>query len=244
MAKPWHTVACLVQLRDEFNALSPGRDKGADGTIGDRVHKLSKSDHNVDDGSDQGRTPYEDADSDPEVHALDIDSTGAWPPGTDLSNYVDHIVDEHRWGRDNRLQNVIYRGRIASRSWGWTWQTRSGLGHFDHAHFSARYTSSAEDDERSFGLAEVAAAARPAPPKPAPQPQEDTVADEIVEITEACAKRIGKQPGEKVKLSLLVQYAIIGAYDAKAEVAELAARITPDDAKVPEKATVAKTATS
>jgi hypothetical protein len=143
-------VPCLVALRTEFNLLARKRDKGADGWIGDKAHQAESSDHNPDD-TPGSRTPYTDPDKIPEVHALDVDKDlGA---GLDLDDYVHPIVDRHRAGLDDRLQNVIWRGRIASRSWGWTWIPYSGASkHFDHAHFSARYTTPQENDTSPWGV--------------------------------------------------------------------------------------------
>lgn len=146
----WILVPALASLRDEFNRLSPGRDKRSDGSIGDRAHADSSSDHNPD---ETGETPYEDADSTNEVHAIDVDETGPWPHGMTFDLGVNTVVDRHRRGLDDRLQNVIYNGLIASRSWGWTWQTYHGSnGHYEHAHFSCRYTSKQEADTRAWGL--------------------------------------------------------------------------------------------
>lgn len=147
----WTVVPCLLTLRAEFDRLAPDRDKGADGTVGDLAHQQESSDHNPD---ETGSTPYKDADTINEVHALDIDSTGPWPAGRDIDTCVEIIRLRHLRGHDNRLQNIIWRGRVASRSWGWTWQDRAGIGHFDHAHFSAVYTSAQESDTRTWGLIE------------------------------------------------------------------------------------------
>ncbi|GAA2696574.1 hypothetical protein [Actinoplanes palleronii] len=156
-------VPCLVTLRAEFNAAAPRRDKGADGWIGDTSHAASISDHNPDEG---GRTPYTDADNVDEIHAVDIDSTGPWPdgkggqPGAWFDRKVNAIVDRERieWASPTlvgRLQNVIWRGRICSRSDGWVWRDYSGPSqHFDHAHFSARYLTSTEADTRPWGVQE------------------------------------------------------------------------------------------
>jgi hypothetical protein len=122
----WYLVPCLVQLRTEFNALSPDRDKGADGSIGDTAHQAeSTSDHNPD---ALGR-----------VLAVDIDSTGPWP--ADFDALVKYIVGRQRSGADNRLQYVIWNRRIASRSTNWAWATYTGTAdpHTGHAHFSARH---------------------------------------------------------------------------------------------------------
>jgi hypothetical protein len=143
-------VPCLVVLRNEFNALNPSRDKGSDGWIGDKRHALTKSDHNPD---ETGATPYEDADFVDEVHAIDVDKTGPWPRGRDFDDCVELIRLRHQRGDDNRLQNIIWRGRIASRSWGWTWEDYDGPNqHNEHAHFSSRYTTAQESDKRPWGL--------------------------------------------------------------------------------------------
>lgn len=157
-------VPCLVALRAEFNAVASGRDKGADGWIGDRSHAQSSSDHNPD---ETGATPSEDPDDVDEVHALDIDSTGPWPDGKggEAGGWFDRtiraIAARERAEYQSatvfgRLQNIIWRGRIISRSWGWSeWRTYSGASaHFDHAHFSARYLARTEADTRPWGVNE------------------------------------------------------------------------------------------
>jgi hypothetical protein len=149
----WTLVPCLVTLRAEFNQVSPRRDKGADGSIGDAAHAATKSDHN----------PAPDG----QVHAIDIDSTGPWPDGKGgeadawLDRKVRAIAARERVEYESatlvgRLQNIIWRGRIISRSWGWTeWRPYNGPSkHFDHVHFSARYLTSTESDTRPWGVAE------------------------------------------------------------------------------------------
>jgi len=114
-----YLVACLATLRAEFNALSPHRDKGADGWIGDTAHQARTSDHNPDSA---GR-----------VLALDIDSTGPWPD--EFSSIVESLRG------DSRLEYIIWNRRIASRGTNWSWQTYTGTSdpHTSHAHFSARH---------------------------------------------------------------------------------------------------------
>lgn len=148
----WILVPCLVTLRSEFNALSPGRDKASDGSIGDLAHTQTSSDHNPD---ETGNTPTEDADSINEVHAIDVDRD-LRRSGWTMSKAVEIIVVRHRQGRDDRLQNVIYNRRIWSRSWGWTARSYTGANaHTQHAHFSARYTTAQERDTRPWGLLEA-----------------------------------------------------------------------------------------
>ncbi|GAA2464104.1 hypothetical protein [Winogradskya humida] len=147
----WILVPCLVSLRNEFNKLAPSRDKASDGSIGDTSHAAGASDHNPD---ETGNTPSEDADNINEVHAIDVD-TDLKKPGWNMQKCVDIIVGNHRAGRDNRLQNVIYNRRIASASWGWTWRDYTGTSpHTEHAHFSARYTTAQEKNTSPWGLLE------------------------------------------------------------------------------------------
>jgi hypothetical protein len=148
----WTLVPCLNSLRAEFTALAPVRDRQSDGSIGDTAHSQSSSDHNPD---ETGATPYEDADSLNEVHAIDVD-VDLRKPGWTMERAVQVIVLRHRAGRDNRLQNVIYNRRIWSRSWGWTARAYNGPNpHDQHAHFGARYTTAQENDTRPWGLLEA-----------------------------------------------------------------------------------------
>lgn len=148
----WTLVPSLVALRNEFNALAPGRDRTSDGSIGDVSHSFSSSDHNPD---ETGNTPSEDADSINEVHAIDVD-TDLRRSGWTMLKAVEIIVVRHRDGRDDRLQNVIFNRRVWSRSWGWTARVYTGANaHTQHAHFSARYTTAQERDTRPWGLLEA-----------------------------------------------------------------------------------------
>ena len=159
----WVLVPCLVQGRNEFNAVAPNRDKGADGSIGDTAHADRSSDHNPD---ETGRTPQEDADSINEVRALDVDSTGPWPDGKGgqqggwFDRKILDIVDEQKrlWlSIDDKcwLQNIIWRGKVYSLSNDWKPVPHTGAdGHFDHAHFSARAITGCENDTRPWGVLE------------------------------------------------------------------------------------------
>lgn len=148
----WILVPCLVSLRAEFNTLSPARDKASDGSVGDTAHAASSSDHNPD---ESGVTPYEDSDNINEVHAIDVDASGPWPAGLSMRVIVEHVAAEHRAGRDDRLQYIIYQGQIISRSWGWReWRPYTGVNpHDKHAHFSSRYTTAQESDTSTWGVA-------------------------------------------------------------------------------------------
>lgn len=137
----WFLVSCLVQLRTEFNTISPNRDKGADGSVGDIAHQAeTTSDHNPD---SEGR-----------VLAVDIDSSGPWPVTFDAM--VQYVVGRQRSGADSRLQYVIWNRHIASRSSGWAWRTYAGTSdpHINHAHFSARHDHTGNTSGSSWGLTE------------------------------------------------------------------------------------------
>jgi hypothetical protein len=160
----WETVACLLTLRTEFNLVSPNRDKGADGTIGDAAHSPS-SDHSPDEDSSVLRS--KDADSKNEVHGLDVDSSGPWPDGKagDVSGswfdlQIHRIIAEEkrRWEDPNdmcRLNYIIWKKRIYSRSNNFNGEAYTGDDpHTNHAHFSARYETQAENDTRPWGVLE------------------------------------------------------------------------------------------
>lgn len=149
-------VPCLVRLRSEVNELAPDRDKSSDGWIGDTAHSKTKSDHNPD---ARGF-----------VHAIDLDKD-LRKPGWSMDRIVQILVTRHRSGLDDRLQYVIWKGRIWSRSWGWTARTYTGPNpHDEHAHASARHVVALENNTRPWGLL---AATQPTPAKPAPATEDD-----------------------------------------------------------------------
>lgn len=149
----WILVPCLQVLRAELDELGPDRDRSSDGTIGDQAHAGRPSDHNPD---ETGATSSEDADARDEVHALDVDRTGPWLGGFTLLAGAELIRARCEAGLEDRLQNIIFARRIASRSWGWGWRDYDGPNpHLEHAHFGARYdTGKLEDDTRPWGLVE------------------------------------------------------------------------------------------
>lgn len=158
----WTLIASLVELRNEFNRLAPGRDKGADGSIGDSAH-TSRSDHTPDEDSSYLRD--HDADSKNEVHALDIDSSGPWPPGRTFEQIVMRIIagERAKWLSKTdrcRLKYVIFNRKIYSQATDFEPVRYTGSDpHTNHAHFSGRYETACENDTRPWGV------------YPAPQPE-------------------------------------------------------------------------
>lgn len=137
----WVTLADLTSLRAEFNALAPGRDKGADGMVGDAAHQAESSDHNPDD-TPGSRTPHTDSDNIAEVHALDVDSTGPWPAGMTMAKAVAVVVNlMHAMGGRAPLNYVIWDHHIYEHP-AWAKATYTGTDpHTNHAHFSSAYGS-------------------------------------------------------------------------------------------------------
>lgn len=219
----WTLIPCLVALRSEFNAVSPHRDKGADGSIGDSAHS-SSSDHTPDEDSDILRD--RDADAKNEVHALDIDSSGPWPDGKGgeaggwFDRTVHAIVDRERDELHSpdvfgRLEYVIWRGRIASRSRDWAWRDYVGpSAHFDHAHFSARYLTRTESDTRPWGVAE--------------EDDDMALASDMIPMTNSTAAELGggKKEGDKISAATLLQLAFIHSHRAAVVGASLLSALT------------------
>jgi hypothetical protein len=116
-------VPCLVDLRGEYNELSPGRDRDSDGWIADEDHESSSKHQPNADGW---------------VRAIDVDDTGPWPNGMTFDGSIETLRKRHQLGQDARLQNIIWNRRITSRSWGWTWRDYTGRSaHTEHAHLEA-----------------------------------------------------------------------------------------------------------
>lgn len=152
MPADWHLVPCLAKLRDEFNAIAPGRDKTSDGTIGDTAHQQSVSDHNPD---ETGAVPIRDADSSNEVHGLDVD-VDLRTPGLTMEKIVQFTRARCLAGTEKRLRYIIFDRRIWSASNGWREEPYRGANpHDHHAHFSASYDSAREASTASWHLEDI-----------------------------------------------------------------------------------------
>jgi hypothetical protein len=137
----WVVVPDLLSLRAEFDQLAPGRDKGADGTIGDTAHQERSSDHNPDDTAGS-KVPHSDSDSIPEVHALDVDSTGPWPAGMTMAKAFS-VLRLLMIGMGTRAPLAYL---IFDREWceypDWKLKPYNGTDpHTGHLHASSRYGS-------------------------------------------------------------------------------------------------------
>lgn len=148
----WELVPALQRLRTDLNTVAPNRDKTSDGTIGDRAHQLSVSDHNDD---EVGRVPIKDADSKHEVHAYDADAD-LREPGLTMEMIVQQTLSRCRAGIEKRLRYIIFNRRIWEASNGWKERDYTGASpHTEHAHFSASYETKREADTSSWRFEEI-----------------------------------------------------------------------------------------
>jgi hypothetical protein len=148
----WTLVPCLGQLRTELDRIAPNRDRTTDGTIGNRAHELTVSDHNDD---EIGRVPIRDADAKHEVHALDLDAD-LREPGLTMHAVVSHVLGRCRRGEETRLRYIIWDRRIWSASDDWAERPyRGDSPHTEHAHFSASYDTKKEASTASWGLEDI-----------------------------------------------------------------------------------------
>jgi hypothetical protein len=150
----WVLTRGQTTVRNEFNAVFPGRDKASDGSKGDPAHAASVSGHNPD---RTGRAEYKDGDSLDEVRAIDVDRDLVPGSGTDwMELVVQYLVRKARAGGYIPFRYIIYKRRIWSRTDGWQTRTYTGSNaHDKHAHFSGDYTQTADNWTGSLGLASV-----------------------------------------------------------------------------------------
>lgn len=133
----WRLVNSLKKLREQANSAAPGRDKSADGTIGDAAHASGSSNHN----------PEQDG----TVDAIDLthDPLGGW----NCRVVVDAIIAS----KDPRLLYIIFAGQIISGSGGpspWVKRKYSGSnGHYHHMHVSVR--DDLQDDTRNWAIGNI-----------------------------------------------------------------------------------------
>ncbi|MFC4333854.1 peptidoglycan-binding protein [Salininema proteolyticum] len=137
----WRLARSLERLRDEINALAPGRSTRSDGTIGDRAHQGTASDHNP---NAQGV-----------VCAMDIThDPGA---GVDIDALTDHLV--HPDNRHPSVKYVIANRLIAGIHTGWSWRSYYGSNpHTAHMHISVGrgpdgQSTGPYDDTSTWGIA-------------------------------------------------------------------------------------------
>jgi hypothetical protein len=121
----WRLARGLDKLRSQVNAKWPNRSRTSDGTIGDRRHQASASDHNPVGGI---------------VHALDLTHSPA--KGYDAHAHADRI----RQSKDARIKYLISNRRIASAQNNWAWRPYRGSNpHSGHVHYSIHRNPNADN---------------------------------------------------------------------------------------------------
>jgi hypothetical protein len=123
----------LTQLRTDFNNAFPLRSHTSDGWIGDAAHQAETSGHNPDDTIGV-KAEYSDADSVPEVRAIDVDSD--LNSSMTMFQVVKQILDNPN--NTKRLKYIIYNRVIWSRNTNWEPHEYTGSSpHVEHIHASA-----------------------------------------------------------------------------------------------------------
>lgn len=141
----WRPAKCLLTLRNQVDALYPGRDKSSDGMIGDEKHQATRSEHNPD--------------PDGVVRAFDITHDPAH--GLDARKLAEALLAS----RDPRIMYVISNAQIASATVNpWQWRPYNGINaHRHHMHLSVGKPLA--DDPRPWNLGARGAPAAVAPAK-------------------------------------------------------------------------------
>lgn len=138
----------LVKLRSGFKLIAPNSDTSSDGWIGDYNHCH---------GCTVCCSNYSDhcADCKGMVHAIDKDKDLNSPYGVSMMNCINKILaTPYDLGR---LKYIIFNRTIWSATYNWTARPYDGVNpHTEHAHFSLRYTSTAENDTTPWSIEQFA----------------------------------------------------------------------------------------
>ncbi|MGC5331002.1 hypothetical protein [Micromonospora sp. DT62] len=113
----WYLNRALSNFRNEVNSRWPNRDKTSDGTIGDKAHQNTNSDHNPD------------SDGSVDAWDMDVDGVDVWAC---ISAAIAHEATQY----------IIYNRRITSRNKPGglgAWHPYTGANpHDKHVHFNTR----------------------------------------------------------------------------------------------------------
>ncbi|SNY55233.1 peptidoglycan-binding domain-containing protein [Paractinoplanes atraurantiacus] len=135
--RPWHLARSLARLRAEIDQRWPNRDRKSDGSIGDKDHEKTASDHNP-----NGRSS---------VNAIDTDKDGISPMT---------LVEAAK--RHPACNYVIFNRVIYTRDRGFRAHRYSGPNpHTQHIHVSILQNSAAEESTRPWGIAQASFPAFP-----------------------------------------------------------------------------------
>jgi hypothetical protein len=152
----WRVAKSLLKLRDQFNQMSPRRNRSSDGTIGDAKHASRSSDHNP--WVKDGKTGV--------VTAIDL----THDPNNGVHTW--NIAEYLRTQKDPRIKYVISNKRIfSSVSNPWVWRRYTGSNpHSSHMHVSVHSQKVHYDSTADWKIMEGAYTAAPDPDDPATRP--------------------------------------------------------------------------
>jgi hypothetical protein len=124
----WYLNTALTEWRNDVNPKYPKRSKTSDGTIGDRAHAASVSEHNPDfDGS-------------VDAWDMDVNLFGSSVPTGTLAERAEIESLIRIFQADPRSELWIWDGYIASRSDGWRRRRYYGANaHDHHVHWQSRF---------------------------------------------------------------------------------------------------------
>lgn len=132
----WREAKSLLTLRDQINAMFPGRNKASDGTIGDARHQAEKSDHNPNAAG--------------VVTAFDVTHDPAGCTGDWLATVLQN-------SKDPRIKYLIWNRRITVHGDITKWSAYHGASpHTEHVHISVSADPKLYDDDRTWNLASSA----------------------------------------------------------------------------------------
>lgn len=166
----------LLHLRDQVNALAPGRDKSSDGTFGDPAHAARKSDHNPDARG--------------VVCALDISNDPAH------GIVSEQIAETIRLSKDPRIGYIISNKKISNpQVANGAWRPYNGSNpHDHHCHISCVH-SNLGDDERDWKLPQIAKDASAPAIAPVPLVKPGSTADVVKEMKALLVQAINSEIG-------------------------------------------------
>ena len=135
----WWLSKSAVQLREQIDDSYPDRDRTSDGSVGDLRHQSRSSHHNPD-----PKTGV--------VRAIDIDADlmGKTKPVL-MPDLADQIRLYAKSDKSQRIEYIIFAGKIASKKKNWAFRAYSGINRHDkHLHVS--FTPKGDNDSSFFNI--------------------------------------------------------------------------------------------
>lgn len=143
--------AGILKLFDQLDAACPGRNRSADGTIGDAAHSARESDHNPEYPAPAGNPPGQ-VDAGDYTNDTDYGITHDPRNGADMAAVSEAI----RVSRDRRVSYLIFNRRITGPGHSWRWDTYTGTDpHTGHMHLSVNDLHHDETQHWAIGIGDT-----------------------------------------------------------------------------------------